>query len=240
MKKQFVVMTTTALLLTGCVVSERDFYTVQSQVSRLEHKIGSLESEVNRSNAELVQTKDELAKVKKQRVIHLPTGAPTTTREREANASEEAQQLNAAIKQYKAGDINGALSSFQRFNQRYPQSIYHEKALFYQGQVAYTARDFAGAKAVLEPLVFQANNGKVDPSVIRLLKMVYAAQSDTASEAKLNAHLQTLAQKNAAQSAQGEPRTPASGGTSAATANPAARPAPQQPDASRPVRPNLR
>ncbi len=241
MKKPLAIMTTAALLLTGCVVSERDFYAVQSQVSRLEHQVGNLKGELNRSNAELAQTKGELAKVKKQRVIRLPTGAPTTTRERNANASNEAQLLNAAVRQYKAGDVDGALSSFQRFNQNYPQSVYREKALFYQGQAAYTARDFAGARAVLEPLVFQAK--KVNPPVVRLLKMVYLAQNDTASEARLNQHVQKLTQAAAAASA-ADKMAPPSKQPPAQAAAPqpanaaAATAAPVQP--SRPMRPNLR
>ncbi len=215
MKNSLLLLSLSAVALTGCGVSQRDFFAVQSQVSRLENRIGSLQGELARSNQELAQARGELAVVKKQRVVRLPTGAPTIIRERNnadaGNVSEDAL-FNAALRQYKAGDVSGAITSFQRFIQRYPNSPKRAQAQFYQGQAAYTQRDYRGAQSALEPLVFQPADNKVNWPAARLLRAVYAAQNNAMGNQRLTAYLTALksgASVEAAVAAAKEAGTPA-------------------------------
>ncbi len=63
-------------VLGGCV-SDSEFATMRSRVGTLNNKVNTLEND-------LVSVKEELAVVKGQRVIRLPTGAPTETQNRRA------------------------------------------------------------------------------------------------------------------------------------------------------------
>lgn len=239
-------------ILTGCVTGS-DLREVQSQVDNLQRQVRSLEGQLVRSNEELVQTQGELAIVKKQRVVRLPTGAPTETRARSNSApnytaSNEESTFNQAVNQYKSGDVQGAIRAFEQFNARYPDSAKRGQSLFYLGQAAYTVRDYTRAQQALEVLAFQPTNGQVNQPAVRLLKMVYQAQGNSADEVRLNHYLQTLSQSNIQSNVPGNTLTPTASksATSVLLSSPSAtsaknapiiesKPQQQQPQPLRPV-----
>lgn len=194
MKKSFTFLILTTAVISGCV-SNKDFQQMQSQVFGLQTKVERLEGQLSRSKEELAATKGELAVVKEQRLVRLPTGAPTEMRQRQtAPVDAQTQRYNDAVAQYKSGDVAGAIGAFEAFVNSYPNAAQRGDALFYLGQAAYTVRDFSRAQQALEPLVFQPVNGQINEPAARLLKMVYQAQGNSADEARLNDYLQTLSQ----------------------------------------------
>lgn len=199
MKKQILLLfSATAALLSGCV-SDSDLVSVQSNVSRLNQRVGNLENELS-------STKAELAIVKEQRVVRLPTGAPTQTQARNTASpsyamSSEDQSFSAAINQYKSGDTQGAIVALTQFNDTYPNSSHRNEALFTLGQAAYTVRDYNRAQQALEPLAFQPTNGQVNQPAVALLQKVYQAQGNTADASRLTGYIQSLSQPTATQTA---------------------------------------
>ncbi|PID65477.1 MAG: hypothetical protein CR977_00995 [Gammaproteobacteria bacterium] len=182
-----------AAVISGCV-SNSDFAVTQTQVRSLQQKVGNLERE-------LIQAKEELAVVKGQRVVRLPTGSPTATEARRNNPpayalSAEEKDYNAAVSQYKSGDVQSAVSAFSQFIQRYPAAKQYEGALYYLAQASYTVRDYPQARQALEILVFQPKNAAPQAKAVNLLKKVYAAEGNNAGSAHLANYLQSLNSAN--------------------------------------------
>lgn len=182
MKKHIIMPLITAATLSGCV-SSSDFASMQSQVRTLNQKIGQLERDLD-------QTQTTLDAVKGQRMVRLPTGAPTTTEARRNNpptyvVSAQDRAFESAVSQYKSGDLQAAMQTFSQFNQRYPNAKQHNEALFYLGQAGYTARDYPRARQALETLVYQSPNGRTNSKAIDLLKRVYHGEGNAAGNTRL-------------------------------------------------------
>ncbi len=178
-----------ATVLGGCV-SNDDLSGLQSQVSRLDSQVASLKSTVS-------VLQNELAVVKGQRVVRLPTGAPTKTRKRSAEqpsyaVSDEQKQLDSAIAMYKSGDIKSAVSQLEQFNVNYPNSKHHGDVLYYLGSAYYTLRDYNRAQQVLEELVYQSPMNQVSPKALALLEKVYSASGNTNKLKELKGFMQNL------------------------------------------------
>ncbi len=159
--------------LVGCV-SSSDFSTLQSQVIGLNAKVNSLETQVSGLRKAL----------KEQRVVRLPTGAPTQVRSRmtvqkpsdNASDSSSATQLDKALTTYQQGDIESAVQQLNDFVSQNPAPVYRNKALFYLGEANYSLRQYGAAEQALETLVYQ-NGGELPSSeALELLGKVYQAQ----------------------------------------------------------------
>lgn len=190
MKKKIITASITASwLLTGCV-SSSDFAVVQSQVNRLNAQVTTMESTV-------ATLQEELAVVKGQRVVRLPTGAPTVTRARSTQQpdyaiSEEQKLFESAVGLYKSGNAQAAIQQFERFNTIHPNSRYHSEVLYYLGDASYTMRDYNRAQSVLEELVYQTPMDKVNPKAVDLLGKVYQARGESAKIQELKSFVQSL------------------------------------------------
>lgn len=176
-----------ATLVSGCV-SDADFAALNSQVNTLTAKNNSLQNE-------LTTVKKELAAVKEQRVVRLPTGAPTQTKARSTTPpaytqSEDERLFNEAVKTYRSGDVQTAVQQLEQFNSRYPNAKQHTQVLFYLGQANYTMRDYNRAQQVLEELVYQTPPNSLSNKAANLLLRVYQAQNNSAKVNELNSFIQ--------------------------------------------------
>lgn len=202
MKKQLYLCVLSVTVLSGCV-SSSEFDAVQSQVLTLHQKVGAL-------SRELVRVEEELNLVKGQRVVRLPTGAPTDTEARRSTPpayalSPEEKAFQAAESQYQSGDAQGAVTEFSQFIQQYPNAKQRDRALFYLGQSAYTIRDYARARTALETLVYQPSGGQTEAKAVDLLQKVYTAEGNTAGMARLAEYIQALNTAPAASSVNAVP-----------------------------------
>ncbi len=187
MKKQIIILTAT--LLGGCV-SNSDFSALQSRVNRLNAKVSTMENQ-------MATLQQELVVVKGQRVVRLPTGAPTKTRARNTEKpnyamSEEQQLFNRAMTMYQSGDAQAAIAQFERFNTIHPNSKHHNDVLYYIGNASYAIRDYNRAQQVLEELVYQTPMEQVNPKAIALLEKVYVARNASEKIQELKSFVQSL------------------------------------------------
>lgn len=172
-----------AVFVSGCV-SNDDMVAMQS-------KIDALNAQVSVMKTEMSGLQNELAVVKGQRLIRLPTGAPTKTEPRKPIDSTTAadQAFNHAFEQYRSGDIAGSITSFNQFYTRYPNHEKRPQVLFYLGQAHYTQRDYSQAQSALETLIYQTPLNKVDSKAAELLKRVYQSQRQQDKIAELDRFL---------------------------------------------------
>ncbi len=176
-------------VLDGCV-SEDDLVRVQSQVNQLN-------SQLRASESELQSVKQELAVVKGQRVVRLPTGAPTATRERSTERpsyemSEPERLYNSAIKSYKSGNVSSAIQQLEQFVKQYSGDKNYTNALYYLGEAHYTMRHYEQAQKILEVLVYQTPTNKLNLNAVTLLEKVYQAQDNKEKLDELNNFKQNL------------------------------------------------
>ncbi len=176
-------------LLAGCV-SDDDLVRVQSQVNQLNAQLRASENE-------LQSVKQELAVVKGQRVVRLPTGAPTETRERNTERPgyelpEQERLYNSAIKSYKSGNVSSAIKQFEQFAQQYPDDKNYTNVLYYLSEANYTLRHYDKAQSVLEGLVYQTPSDKLNLNAIALLEKVYQAVGNQEKLEELNTFKQGL------------------------------------------------
>ena len=173
--------------LGGCY-SNNDFAVMQSQINRLNAQLSDVENSV-------ALLKSGLAKVKKQRVVKLPTGAPKEIRERGRQQpiyqSEEQQLFDMALSTYKAGNPQAAIRQFERFNNTYPNSKYHADVLYYLGDASHTVRDDERAQQVLEELIYQKPISQVNPKALTLLEKVYQARGEDIKIQELQGFMRT-------------------------------------------------
>lgn len=179
-----------ALLMGGCV-SNSDFATAQNEIRTLNAKMATMQTEMS-------QLQNELATVKGQRLIRLPTGAPTKTEARKPTrpvyATSEADRLfNAAVEQYQSGDAQGAAVKFEQFVRQQPNAKQRPEALFYLGQAYYTVRNYAQAELALEALVIQTPAATPNAKAVDLLKKVYQAQGKANKATELDTLLHSRA-----------------------------------------------
>ncbi len=176
-KKLFAVLMIS--LLSGCV-NDSDFSQLQSQVNQLNTKLTTAENE-------LQVLKKEVAEVKNQRVVRLPTGAPSATRQRNEKspygASEPELLLSKAMEDYKSGNVQSAIKQLEYFGQTYANDKDYIKAMYYLGEAHYTIRHYDKAQKILESLVYQSSSGQLDEKSINLLEKIYTAQGN---ESKIN------------------------------------------------------
>ncbi len=189
MVKQTVLMMGMATLLSACV-SGSDFAHLQSQVTQLDAKLRTAENQ-------LQVLQKELTVVKGQRVVRLPTGAPTTTRRRSSQQpdyamSEQERLFNTALNHYKGGNIQSAIQQFEQFAGQYPNDKHYAQALYYLGEANYTLRQYDKAQQVLEVLVYQTPSAEVSPGAVALLEKVYRGKGDNTKLSELNNFKQNL------------------------------------------------
>lgn len=187
-KKKILVLVVVGLL-SGCV-SDDDLMRVQSQVNQLN-------SQLRASENELQAVKQELAVVKGQRVVRLPTGAPTVTRERSAERpsyemSEPDRLYNSAIKNYKSGNVSAAIQQFEQFAKQYADDKNYMNAVYYLAEANYTMRHYDQAQKILEVLVYQTPTDKLNLNAISLLEKVYQATDNKEKLEELNTFKQGL------------------------------------------------
>ncbi len=176
-------------VLGGCV-SEDDLVRVQSQVNRLNTQLQASENE-------LQAVKQELAVVKGQRVVRLPTGAPTATRARSTERpnyemSEPERLYNSAMQNYKSGNVSSAIQQFEQFAKQYADDKNYMNALYYLGEAHYTMRHYDQAQNILEVLVYQTPANKLNLNAVTLLEKVYQAQGNKEKLDELNTFKQNL------------------------------------------------
>ncbi len=176
-------------LLSGCV-SDDDFARVQSQVNRLNTQL-----QVNRNELQLI--KKELAVVKGQRVIRLPTGAPTETRQRRTERpnyekSESDRLYESAEQNYKSGNVSTAIQQFQEFAKQYQNDKNYMNALYLLSEANYTMRRYEQAQNILEVLVYQTPVNNLNLNAVTLLGKVYQAQGNKKKLEELNNFKQSL------------------------------------------------
>lgn len=189
MMKTKLLIITTVTGLGGCV-SNSDLQALQTQVNQVNAQLTTLQSQVQ-------TLQQELTVVKGQRVVRLPTGAPTATRERQlpsnpAMLSEEQRLFDAALADYKGGNVQAAIRQFEQVASRYPDSKPYAEALYYLGEANYTLRDYQRAQYALELLVYQTPNQQIDPKAIDLLEKIYRTRGDDAKLKELMGFKQQL------------------------------------------------
>jgi|GEM_PF-6105199 len=180
-KTELLVVGGLLLVLGGCV-SDNDFAAVHAQVHQLN-------SQVEQLRKGLAVTQEELSAIKKQRVVRLPVGSPSKIEARESSISLEDSLYMTAVSAYRDGDLQTAIDDFEQFNSNYPNSIYHERVLYYLGQAHYTARNYNRAAQVLAELVYQNHSLVNERQAIELLKQVYQGQGNRAGLARLQKYL---------------------------------------------------
>ncbi|MGY0398372.1 MAG: outer membrane protein assembly factor BamD [Ostreibacterium sp.] len=172
-----------AIIILGGCVSDSDLMVIQSQMTVLNSKVDTIQKKFD-------SLQNELNFVKKQRVIRLPTGAPTKNQARNTTKptyiiTVEESHFNAAKSAYQSGDAQSAIRAFEQFNTTYPNSKYHSDVLYNLGEANYTVRDYQRAQEVLEELIYQTPSSKSNPKALGLLRKVYQAQGENAKIAKL-------------------------------------------------------
>ncbi len=188
MKKKILVLSVIGLLA-GCV-SDDDLMRVQSQVNRLNTQLQASENE-------LQAVKQELAVVKGQRVVRLPTGAPTATRARNTERpsyemSEPDRLYNSAMQNYKSGNVSSAIQQFKQFAKQYQGDKNYMNAVYYLAEANYTMRHYEQAQQILEVLVYQTPTNKLNLNAVTLLEKVYQAQGNKEKLDELNTFKQGL------------------------------------------------
>lgn len=134
--KPFVFLSSTAVLALGCAgVSPEQYNATQNQLIRLQSKVAQLE---NRQNA----IQKNLAALSKG--VRLPSGvaAVATNRRGETAVTPNNGGYEAALAQYRAGDVQGAIQAFERLLNR---GVSGEKAVMSQywlGDAYYNLRDY--------------------------------------------------------------------------------------------------
>ncbi len=176
--KKIIALAITTVIISGCI-SSTEFNSLKRQVSDLNSKSNILEQD-------MVSVKNELSVVKGQRIVKLPTGAPTSKRVIPvANMSSEEKEFNHAVSILKSGDTKSAITLLENFNNSYPNSKHQPDVLYRLGQASYITRDYNRSRQVLEELIYQNSSTKVNPNAYPLLKRVYKAQGNNQGLRKL-------------------------------------------------------
>ena len=123
--------------------------TLRQEISRLRGQIEALTNEVatlQKRNRDLYADLD--ARLKKMEPSTVAVDGKSVAVDRSEQTAYE-----AALSQFRASDFKGALSSFQQFVARYPQSAYVPVAHYWIGSSHYALKEYKSAIAAQQILV---------------------------------------------------------------------------------------
>lgn len=190
MSKKVILVSLPILLLVGCS-SDYDYLVSQNR---------ELFSKVNSMQTQLAEIEAKVAVIEGRKFVQLPTGSPTVpeSRTKTTAVDDETMTFNSALQAYKSGDIGEAISQFEGFNSRYPNSEKRADVLYYMGEAYYSQRQFVRAQELLEALVYQYPQNKVNPNAVPQLKRIYQAQGNSDKIAELDNFMQRMNQPTSA------------------------------------------
>jgi tol-pal system protein YbgF len=124
-----------------------------------------------------------------------PPGAPTLANAPAASASpppptapvitpvtaQEQRAYDAALDQFKRGDYNGAITSFQNFVKTYPRSLLASSAQYWVGNAQFARKDYRAAVASQRALIQQWPDSPKVPDALLAIASAQSEQGDNAS-----------------------------------------------------------
>lgn len=145
---------------------------------------------------QMAEMQAKISMIEGRKFVQLPTGSPTVPETRTATQSVDAETVafNSAYQAYKSGDIGEAISQFEGFNSRYPNSEKRADVLYYMGEAYYTQRQFVRSQELLEALVYQYPQNKVNPNAVPQLKRIYEAEGNTEKMTELDSFMERMNQ----------------------------------------------
>lgn len=184
-KTKIIVAALPVLLLSGCANTD---YLIE--------KNNELTSQVNSLQNQLSEVQAKIAVLEDRKFVQLPTGSPTVpeTRQQTQAVDEETRLYNNALQAYKSGDVGEAISQFEGFNSRFPNSEKRADVLYYMGEAYYTQRQFVRSQELLEALVYQYPQSKINPNAVPQLKRIYQAQGNAEKVAELDSFMDRMNQ----------------------------------------------
>jgi tol-pal system protein YbgF len=135
---------------------QRSTLELSNQIQLLREEVaklrGALEIQTNELANQQRRNKDLYGDLDARLKTLEPRKVSVDGREASVDRTEETA-YNAALDQFKNGDMKGAQASFTSFLQRYPQSGYAPLATYWQGAAQYGSKDFKGAQSTMNAFV---------------------------------------------------------------------------------------
>ena len=153
--------------------------TLRQEISRLRGQIEALTNEVatlQKRNRDLYADLD--ARLKKMEPSTVAVDGKSVAVDR-----SELTAYEAALAQFRASDFKGALSSFQQFVARYPQSAYVPVAHYWIGSSHYALKEYKSAIAAQQILVDRyADSTRAPDALLSIAESQLAAERQEVSE----------------------------------------------------------
>jgi tol-pal system protein YbgF len=135
---------------------QRSTLELSNQIQLLREEVaklrGALEVQTNELANQQRRNKDLYSDLDTRLKTLEPRKVSVDGREASVDRTEETA-YNAALDQFKNGDMKGAQASFTSFLQRYPNSGYAPLATYWQGAAQYGSKDFRGAQSTMTAFV---------------------------------------------------------------------------------------
>jgi|SRR5699024_3014267 len=153
----------------------QDMQRQKEEIRQLRGKIELLEHQIERnriSRQEMYERLDERLKTLKQA---LEEGGGN------ARANDEAAEKAylAAFEQMRNGKYDAAVSEFEAFNEKYPNSAYSDNAWYWLGQARYVQGDLDGAMQALRTVIDDYPDSDKVPSSLFRMGVIKLAQGQS-------------------------------------------------------------
>ena len=96
-------------------------------------------------------------------------------------SAQEQRSYDAALDQFKRGDYNGAITSFQSFVKTYPRSLLASSAQYWIGNAQFARKDYRAAVASQRTLIQQWPDSPKVPDALLAIASAQSEQGDNAT-----------------------------------------------------------
>lgn len=151
----------------------QDIQRLREQMRRMRGEIESLRYQIKRNE----ESRQRMYQVLDERLTALEQGGTATG----ANQEEIKQTYMAAFEQLRNGKYDAAISGFETFVKKYPDSSYGDNAWYWLGQARYVQGDLTGAMSALQTMTSQFPQSSKLPSALFRMGVIEQTQGKTAN-----------------------------------------------------------
>lgn len=151
----------------------QDIQRLREQMRRMRGEIESLRYQIKRNE----ESRQRMYQVLDERLTALEQGGTATG----ANQEEIKQTYMAAFEQLRNGKYDAAISGFETFVEKYPDSSYGDNAWYWLGQARYVQGDLSGAMSALQTMTSQFPQSSKLPSALFRMGVIEQTQGKTAN-----------------------------------------------------------
>lgn len=151
----------------------QDIQRLREQMRRMRGEIESLRYQIKRNE----ESRQRMYQDLDERLTALEQGGTATG----ANQEEIKQSYMAAFEQLRNGKYDAAISGFETFVKKYPDSSYGDNAWYWLGQARYVQGDLTGAMSALQTMTSQFPQSSKLPSALFRMGVIEQTQGKTAN-----------------------------------------------------------